>query len=712
MLLERSSICRTSWRCINVSTEHAIEEQLLEYFAWLEKQLGPIEVRRAAPPRPRRHRAVALVAAATLVVVGVAAVAWAGSRGSDAPASPVTTPTEPIAQPIERWLRIEAPPIASRWDPVSIGTGDGWFVWGGVSLNPDQPDGVDPQYSGAFYDARTAAWRTVPEMPLVPERGQNWTATWTGSEVVLVQGLDQPKAAAFDPASWTWRLIDIPPEMVATWVRNEAGYSSGVASWVSDRVVIFSGGDPEQGMPGGAMLYDPAGDEWTSTIEAPPSITSLWGPVTNSATELFVIGGSRRNLDSECVDPATLLRFDVAGQQWSQVPLPDPVANPGLVAWTGDRVLVVGGTSCDASWTPRRDAWLFDPLTGTWETTTDLPVDHSYSQGQAVPINGGVAVAGPTGTPIVYWTDQQQWTTTPAFHDDSVDVRLASFDGQLALYGIGTWSPDSDENGATCCTTSDDTFVYRPSPPSNAMVVPAPTSTVRDAELDPTPTSSTAQDRGYVVRLGDSVASIAQQSCVTVDELLTANDGIRDGLLVDQEIGVPPPSISSCKPTASTPSTPSGSAVDFLAIGDTVMLGAAPDLAERGYAVDAIANRQISDAIPLVEELADHDLVGDVVVIHLGNNGPITNDQLGQLLTPLADVPNIVMLNVHGDRPWTAANNTLLRERDRPDDNIILIDWNTLADDCRGDCFAADGLHLAPDGRQFYADLIGDWTGL
>ena len=69
------------------------------------------------------------------------------------------------------------------------------------------------------------------------------------------------------------------------------------------------------------------------------------------------------------------------------------------------------------------------------------------------------------------------------------------------------------------------------------------------------------------------------------------------------------------------------------------------------------------------------------------------------------------MLNVHANRSWTASNNQLLDDRDVDGDNIILIDWNTKAAECAGNCFAADGIHLSADGQKYYADLIGDWTG-
>ena len=41
-----------------------------------------------------------------------------------------------------------------------------------------------------------------------------------------------------------------------------------------------------------------------------------------------------------------------------------------------------------------------------------------------------------------------------------------------------------------------------------------------------------------------------------------------------------------------------------------------------------------------------------------------------------------------------------------------MIDWYSLAPKCPGSCFAADGIHLNALGMEYYADMIGDVTGV
>ncbi len=150
---------------------------------------------------------------------------------------------------------------------------------------------------------------------------------------------------------------------------------------------------------------------------------------------------------------------------------------------------------------------------------------------------------------------------------------------------------------------------------------------------------------------------------------------------------------------------------DYLAVGDSVMLGAADELRGRGFTVDAVASRQMVDMVPVMEEMASAGLLGSPMVVHLGTHGAFTRETLEAFLAPLTDVANVVILNVHADRPWVAKNNALLAEFDRPDDNLVVLDWDSLVDECFGDCLAADGLHLAADGRTYYAALISRITG-
>ena len=161
---------------------------------------------------------------------------------------------------------------------------------------------------------------------------------------------------------------------------------------------------------------------------------------------------------------------------------------------------------------------------------------------------------------------------------------------------------------------------------------------------------------------------------------------------------------TSTTTTSTLPSEP----IPYLAVGDSVMQGAAGALTERGMVVDAAQSRQMIDVIPLFELLRDRQLFGTAVVVHLGTNGSFSQNTLDTFLSTMNDVPNVIIITIKANRGWTAENNAMLRAADLEGDNKILLDWEVLSAECPGQCFYDDGIHLRPEGQKYYADLISD----
>jgi lysophospholipase L1-like esterase len=149
----------------------------------------------------------------------------------------------------------------------------------------------------------------------------------------------------------------------------------------------------------------------------------------------------------------------------------------------------------------------------------------------------------------------------------------------------------------------------------------------------------------------------------------------------------------------------------MLAIGDSVMLGAAPNLAEAGYIVDAAVSRQMIDYVPVLQGAAGRDQIPDVVVVHLGTNGRFSTDTMHAFFDALVSADLVVVLTVHADRGYTAHNNELIMTLPERYSNVRIIDWNALVDQCEGNCLYDDGIHLPPAGRRYYAQLIFDVVG-
>ncbi len=165
----------------------------------------------------------------------------------------------------------------------------------------------------------------------------------------------------------------------------------------------------------------------------------------------------------------------------------------------------------------------------------------------------------------------------------------------------------------------------------------------------------------------------------------------------------PPPSTAETTTTTGPPA-----AVSKLALGDSVMLGAATKLAESGFVVDAIESRAFVNGLDTILTLRDQGRLGDVVVVHLGTNGRIREGDLTQMMEALAGVPQVLLLTIDVPRDYTAGNNALLYDAANTFPNVQLLDWAGLNDNCPGECLYADGIHLKPDGQAYYTQLIND----
>lgn len=149
------------------------------------------------------------------------------------------------------------------------------------------------------------------------------------------------------------------------------------------------------------------------------------------------------------------------------------------------------------------------------------------------------------------------------------------------------------------------------------------------------------------------------------------------------------------------------SGVHISALGDSVMLGAQQVMTQRlpiSY-IDAKVGRQGSDLLKLVKTLADSKLVSDTVLIHIGTNGYIYEQNLKQLLQLLQDKKQLVFVNVHADRRWTDDNNALLKKYQALYKNMTLVDWNAASAN-HPEYFVKDGIHLTGKGMAAYSELI------
>jgi peptidoglycan/LPS O-acetylase OafA/YrhL len=178
-------------------------------------------------------------------------------------------------------------------------------------------------------------------------------------------------------------------------------------------------------------------------------------------------------------------------------------------------------------------------------------------------------------------------------------------------------------------------------------------------------------------------------------------------------VAVPTVATTTIPPATTAPPTTVSQVIPAIAIGDSVMLGAAPELkrvlGDTSY-VDAHVGRQFKEAVAMVDGLIGSGKLGPLVILHLGNNGTVSADTVDDVLDRLGNVPKVIVVNVRVDRDWQDSVNATLAARVPVHRNAVLLDWFTASAD-HPEYFYDDGTHLRPAGAAAYAAFIQSAIG-
>jgi peptidoglycan/LPS O-acetylase OafA/YrhL len=157
------------------------------------------------------------------------------------------------------------------------------------------------------------------------------------------------------------------------------------------------------------------------------------------------------------------------------------------------------------------------------------------------------------------------------------------------------------------------------------------------------------------------------------------------------------------QPTTTLPRPPG-----VLAIGDSIMKGAATSLAARlgeGSVVDSAVSRQFTVGVKTYKKQTAGGRKFGAVVIHLGNNGVPSKRQFQALLDTIGPTTPVLFVTMRETREWAPKLNALLREMAKTNPNVKVLEWSKAADKYEY-LFAKDRLHLTKTGGIFYSDLI------
>jgi hypothetical protein len=213
----------------------------------------------------------------------------------------------------------------------------------------------------------------------------------------------------------------------------------------------------------------------------------------------------------------------------------------------------------------------------------------------------------------------------------------------------------------------------------------APDATTPDATTpdDPAPTATTATSVKSATSVVSSVDSTVAGAATTA----------------------PAASVTAAPPASANPG-----AAPVLAIGDSVMLGAAPQLVETfgtSAIIDAKVGRNLHQAIELVAAYKQQGKLGEKVVLHLGNNGSFTAKGIADMMALLSDVDRVVWIDLKLPGAVEGKVNGVLISELPKYPNARLADWLTASK--QGDqskIFYKDATHLRPAGARLFAQMV------
>ena len=245
-------------------------------------------------------------------------------------------------------------------------------------------------------------------------------------------------------------------------------------------------------------------------------------------------------------------------------------------------------------------------------------------------------------------------------------------------------------------TVASTTVSMRPTTTDPALV-PTPTTLPNGAESAP---GTTADPAPTTVPPTTVAPVVVPASTIPPPTTLSPPPVAQFGVITD---------FSAITPLTLTPAT---TGLPLVAVGDSVMLGAAEQLTASGFVVDAVKSRQLISYVPELEAVKLAGALTSVIVVHLGTNGPFSDASLELLMSVLVDVPTVVMLTGKGDRDWMAGNNGKIRALPRIFPNVTVLDWEVMSASCEGRCFYDDGIHLTQSGQNFYSLIVNRLLGL
>ena len=155
------------------------------------------------------------------------------------------------------------------------------------------------------------------------------------------------------------------------------------------------------------------------------------------------------------------------------------------------------------------------------------------------------------------------------------------------------------------------------------------------------------------------------------------------------------------QPAVTAPTTEGG----LWVTGDSVILGIRFELDARENIglINARVGRQATELLEVIKN-DKGNMVGSTIVLNLGNNNRLTEEQVAAIFAEIQDQPRIIVVNTAVPRGWRDENNALIAQY-AAQYGAKLIDWAAISEG-HPEYFGPDGVHLVPAGVRAYVDAI------
>ncbi|MEO8528645.1 MAG: acyltransferase family protein [Pseudolysinimonas sp.] len=210
--------------------------------------------------------------------------------------------------------------------------------------------------------------------------------------------------------------------------------------------------------------------------------------------------------------------------------------------------------------------------------------------------------------------------------------------------------------------------------------------------------------------LGVSVAMVAVVGLTGAAVAAVISDpgqGEVEGFVLAGQQAIDDAGASAAPAAAPTPGAVVASGDQITAIGDSVMLAAAPALQEQfpGIAIDATVSRSMYAAPGIVQSQLDAGSLREVVVVALGTNGPIERSTLDQIRAIIGPNRELIVVNAQAPRGWIPGVNAELSSFALVYRNVELANWHDAAQPILGE-LARDQIHFGPIGAGVFTASI------